>query len=276
MDSEQSSQNEALQTAHALQSNDEHEQALEYFDLALKADPENAQILWEKGYSYEHLGLLAEAQACWEEAARREAKFARLYQAYQNRVAKISEISECSSRNEMELTRLIELAGDEDYEVQGAACQALIQLAEQDIHMIPTLVAKLNNAPPSTHQVILQALSWIDSESTVQAIHTALLDVQNQVQIARPGENQEIAPPHDNPLPPRPVLVPGTKRCAKCGEVIKAEARSCSHCNAQFIVTIKGQCPQCHRMMDADETHLCIQCGAEVISPIIASVYVPE
>jgi len=52
-----------------------------------------------------------------------------------------------------------------------------------------------------------------------------------------------------------------TKQCPSCGAQIEAEARICRSCGARFDVTIKGYCPTCHGVVQADENGACRQCG---------------
>ena len=66
-----------------------------------------------------------------------------------------------------------------------------------------------------------------------------------------------------------------TKQCPSCGAQIEAEARICRSCSARFEVTIKGYCPTCHGVVQADENGACRQCGETLFDRRVESTPLP-
>jgi hypothetical protein len=53
-----------------------------------------------------------------------------------------------------------------------------------------------------------------------------------------------------------------TKRCPRCSNEIQANAKQCRFCGAQFVITVRGICPNGHGFMKADPDGNCPLCNA--------------
>ena len=47
------------------------------------------------------------------------------------------------------------------------------------------------------------------------------------------------------------------KICPRCANTIKADSKQCSFCGAQFVITVRGLCPNGHGYMKADGNGNC-------------------
>ena len=52
------------------------------------------------------------------------------------------------------------------------------------------------------------------------------------------------------------------KICPRCANAIKADAKQCNFCGAQFVITVRGLCPNGHGYMKADGNGNCPLCNA--------------
>jgi hypothetical protein len=68
-----------------------------------------------------------------------------------------------------------------------------------------------------------------------------------------------------------------TKSCPRCAEEIKLRATGCRFCGADFVLTTRGYCTHCHRVVTvegADAT--CPSCGHELVDPTIETELVGQ
>jgi hypothetical protein len=56
-----------------------------------------------------------------------------------------------------------------------------------------------------------------------------------------------------------------TKKCPMCAEQIPLATEKCEYCGAQFEVTSRGYCQNCHQVRDVDENGHCKVCGNAVV-----------
>jgi len=72
-----------------------------------------------------------------------------------------------------------------------------------------------------------------------------------------------------------------TKVCPRCSNVIRADAKQCRFCSAQFVVTVHGLCPNGDGLMKATENGRCPLCnapldGCEVESQLVSAPTLPR
>lgn len=67
-----------------------------------------------------------------------------------------------------------------------------------------------------------------------------------------------------------------TKKCPMCAEEIKLKAKICHFCGAEFEVTVRGYCTNCHTVIDANESGKCKNCLRKIVDQRVESRLIPE
>ena len=72
-------ENEYFKRAQTEQWRGDYGMAVQYYQRALRDEPNNAAIWWEQGISLVHMGMGEEAQVSWEKAASLDPYYAKIY-----------------------------------------------------------------------------------------------------------------------------------------------------------------------------------------------------